>query len=415
MKKRLLLIGPGMEIGGVERSLLGLLDAIDFDQFDVDLFLFNHSGEFMPYINSKVNLLPENKALALINYPIVCLFRQGHWYTAFLRLICKLYGDQRAKRLQTATVSTLLCKRIVMGRMPSFSKEYDYALGFFLPHDLLKHKVHAKVKIGWVHTDYTNKNEKPDVDLMLPMWEGLDHIACVSEGVRRGFCQVFPSLASRTVTIQNILSPALIRKQSEAFDVYAEMPDNGRFRVLSVGRFCAAKAFDRIPEVCRRLLDKGSPVRWYLIGYGPDEPLIRQKIQEFRVEDSVVILGKKENPYPYMKACDLYAQPSRYEGKAVTVTEAQILHKPVLITRYETSAEQLNEGVDGFICEQGVDGIAAGVQYLIEHPGMRARLKENTEKTTYDNSSEIEKVWALHRFSQGDIAYAEGKHHRPGL
>ena len=384
-----------MEIGGVERSLLGLLDAINYDQFDVDLFLFNHSGEFMPYINPKVNLLSENKALALINWPIVRLFRQGHWYTAFLRLICKLYGDQRAKRLQTATVSTLLCKRIVMGRMPSFSKEYDYALGFFLPHDLLKHKVHVKVKIGWVHTDYTNKNEKPDVDLMLPMWEGLDHIACVSEGVRRGFCQVFPSLASRTVTIQNILSPALIRKQSEAFDVYAEMPDNGRFRVLSVGRFCAAKAFDRIPEVCRRLLDKGSPVRWYLIGYGPDEPLIRQKIQEFRVEDSVVILGKKDNPYPYIKACDLYVQPSRYEGKCVAVREAQMLGKPVVITNYGTSGSQLEDGVDGIIVPIDNAGCAAGIAVLLRNPEKMESLKEACLLRDYSNSKEIDKVYQL--------------------
>ncbi|MBR3017169.1 MAG: glycosyltransferase [Clostridia bacterium] len=395
MKKQILVIGPGMEIGGVERGLLGLLDAIDYDQFDVDLFLFCHTGEFMPYINPKANLLPEYRPIALINDPIARLFYQGHWYMAFLRLICKLYGDQRAKRCHTTTISTLLCRKIVSKRIPPFPKEYDYALGFFLPHDLLNNKVCAKVKIGWVHTDYTNRAEKPDTVFMLSMWAKLDYIACVSEGVRRSFCAVFPAVAAKTVTVENILSPALIQSQAEEFDASAEMPGDGRLRILSVGRFCTAKAFDRVPEVCRQLLEQGCPVRWYLIGYGPDETLIRRKIQEFQANDSVVILGKKKNPYPYMKRCDLYAQPSRYEGRAVTVTEAQILHKPVLITRYETSAEQLREGVDGFICEQGVDGIAEGVRYLAEHPEVRKRFMENTGRLCYENTDEIKKIWAL--------------------
>lgn len=396
MKKRVLVIGPGMEIGGVERSLLGLLDAIDYDQAEVDLFLFWREGEFLPYVNPRVNLLPENKALARINLPIGDLVRTGHFYTAALRLFSKLYADRRAKRLQTATMSKLLCHKLVSKTMPAFPKEYDYALGFFLPHYLLNDKVKAKVKIGWVHTDYTSKTEKPDTAFMLPMWASLDYIACVSEDVRRAFCTVYPSLAQKTVTIENILSPALIRKQAEEADVSAEMPEDGSVKLLSIGRFCTAKAFDRVPPVVKKLKGLGYPVKWYLIGYGPDEALIREKIKECHAEDCVIVLGKKTNPYPYIKACDLYAQPSRYEGRAVTVTEAQALHKPVIITRYQTSARQLKEGLDGFICEQGEDGIADGIKYLLDHPEITARLVENTKKESYDNASEIEKVWALH-------------------
>ena len=395
MKKQVLVIGPGMEIGGVEKSLLGLLDAMDYDQFDVDLFLFWHRGEWMPYINKKVHLLPEYPPLALTNLPIARLALQGHGYTAGIRAACKLYGDWRAKRLQTAAVGKMLCQRLAVQSMPAFPKEYDYALGFLLPHDLLTEKVKARGKIGWVHTDYTSKTERPDVAFLLPMWEKLNFIACVSEGVKRAFCTVFPMLSPKTVTIENILSPSLIEQQAGEADVSQEMPEEGGAKILSVGRFCAAKAFDRIPRVCRQLKDQGYHFRWYLIGYGPEEGLIREQIRACGMEERVILLGRKTNPYPYMKACSFYVQPSLYEGKAVTVREAQALHKPVIITRYPTADMQLREGVDGYICEQSEEGIGAAVRLFIDHPEIPARLAENTRKISFDASAEIGKLWAL--------------------
>lgn len=396
MKEQVLIIGPGMEIGGVERSLLGLLDAIDYDKYDVDLFLMAHTGEFMPYINEKVNLLPEVEELALINLPIMRLFKEGHGKTAVIRLFSKLYGDVRGKVKNTESINISLCKKLVSQAVPRFEKEYDYALGFFGPHYLLNDKVNAKVKIGWVHTDYTNQHEKPDVDFMLPMWSKLDYIACVSEGVEQAFQKVYPSLNEKTLTVENILSPELIQRQADEFDASQEMLHEGNMRILSVGRFTTAKNFDNIPQVCRGLIDQGYRIKWYLIGYGPDESLIREKIKEFSVENSVIILGKKTNPYPYMKACDIYAQPSRYEGKAVTVREAQILHKPVLITRFETSASQVQEGTDGYICDNDVNGIAEGISYLVDHADVREKLIENTKRRDYGNAEELEKLWRLY-------------------
>ena len=396
MKKQVLIIGPGMEVGGVERSLLGLLDAIDYSQYDVDLFLLNHSGEFMPLINPRVNLLPEEPKLSLISEPIAKLIRERHFQVGAIRLLCKLYGDVRAKVKQTDSVSITLCKRILMKQLRPFQRKYDVALGFFAPHYLLTDKTEAKLKIGWVHTDYSNINEKPDTDFMQPMWSKLDYIACVSEDVERAFQTVYPSLAEKTIVVENILSPDFVRREAGSVDISAEMPAFDGVNILSVGRFCAAKAFDRIPEGCRILLDRGYQVKWYLIGYGPDEQLLMDKIREFHMEDTVIVLGKKTNPYPYMKACDIYAQPSRYEGKAVTVREAQMLHKPVMITRFETSASQVQEGVDGIICDNDVNGIADGIAYLIDRVDVREKLIENTERRDYGNTEELQKLWRLY-------------------
>lgn len=174
-----------------------------------------------------------------------------------------------------------------------------------------------------------------------------------------------------------------------------DMPAGDGISVLSVGRFCEAKNFDNVPDICRRLVADGLDVTWYLIGYGGDEPLIRQKIDEAGMQARVLILGKKDNPYPYMRACDLYVQPSRYEGKAVTVREAQLLGKPVVITGYATSGSQLEDGVDGVIVPMDNAGCAARIAALLRDPERMQQLSESCAKRDYTNSVEIEKIYAL--------------------
>ena len=187
----------------------------------------------------------------------------------------------------------------------------------------------------------------------------------------------------------------LIRKQADTFAVENEMPNDGSIQLLSIGRFTNAKNFDNVPDICRRILEAGLDIKWYLIGYGGEEPLIRQRIQEAGMEDRVMILGKKENPYPYIKACDLYVQPSRYEGKAVTVREAQMLCKPVVITRYATSASQLEDGVDGVIVPMDNEGCAEGIVRLLKDPERVQRLSAACARRDYTNAEEVKKIYRL--------------------
>ena len=84
------------------------------------------------------------------------------------------------------------------------------------------------------------------------------------------------------------------------------------------------------------------------------------------MEENVIILGKRSNPYPYIKTCDIYVQPSRYEGKSVTVREAQMLCKPVVVTNYPTAKSQINDGVDGVIVPMDNEGCAEGIVAFIQ-------------------------------------------------
>ncbi len=391
----ILIFSQAMELGGVERSLLGLLDAIDYDRYDVDLFLMRHSGELMPYLNPKANLLPEIPQYASLAVPMASLVKSGQLGVLRGRLGGKLAArrfDRKDPSDKPSVTALTYSHKHTLPVMPQISgKTYDLAISFLTPHYFARQRVQAERYAAWIHTDYTALTF--DRVAELAMWEGYDAICGVSEQASRGFQAVFPELAGKVQTIENILPKELICKQAAALQT--DLPSGGAKILLSVGRFCEAKNFDNVPDICRRLVADGLDVKWYLIGYGGSEPLIRQKIHDAGMQDRVIILGKKDNPYPYMRACDLYVQPSRYEGKAVTVREAQLLGKPVVITDYATSASQLADGVDGVIVPMDNAGCAAGIAALLRDSVRMQQLSENCAKRDYTNSAEVEKIYAL--------------------
>ncbi len=157
-----------------------------------------------------------------------------------------------------------------------------------------------------------------------------------------------------------------------------------------------AKGIDNGVRALRTLHDKGfTDIKWYVVGYGGDEEMIRKLIKENHLEKDFIILGKKINPYPYMKGCDLYVQPSRYEGRAVTVTEAQILGKAVIITNYPTAKSQLRDGVDGLICDKSVEGIASGIENIYNDRRLKKEMEECCGKSNYSNMEELGKIYKL--------------------
>ena len=390
--KRILIIHFNMELGGAESSLLGLLDTIDYSKYAVDLFLLSHSGEFMPLINEHVNLLPEDSSYKALTQPISANLRNGNVGIAFARCYARMRSALSRGALHFPHNYKQYFHKLSMPYLPNIPGEYDLAISFNDPHYIIGEKVNAKDKLAWFHTDASRIQFCDNIEK--EMWGMSDYAVNVSENCKAAFDKAHPYLSRfHSLLIENILPKELICKQAE--ESQNDIPSKGSLALLSVGRFCDAKNFDNVPDICRRLVADGFDVKWYLIGHGGDEPLIRQKIDEAGMQERVIILGKKDNPYPYMRACDLYVQPSRYEGKAVTVREAQMLGKPVVITSYTTSGSQLEDGVDGMIVPMDNAGCAAGIAALLRDPARMQQLSENCAKRDYTNSAEVEKIYTL--------------------
>lgn len=387
-----------MRIGGVERSLLGLLNSFDYNRFEVDLFLFLHDGEFLSMIPSQVNVLPEIRKYTSLLLPTKKVLQNGYIdvliYKSIAHFFARVFCRKNKLKPENLVYETYMQKYVSRCLPQVNNKEYDLAISFLTPHYIVSAKTKHRKSIAWIHTDYSffdfdRKTEEA-------MWNQYNHIASISEDCTNAFAGKFPSQKDKIILIENILSQDFVRKQAEHEDVSTEMSKQDKEIMLcSVGRFSQQKNFDNVPPLCKELHRRGYPVKWYLIGYGGDEALIRAKIHETQMQDYVIILGKKENPYPYMKACDIYVQPSRYEGKAVTVREAQILGKPVVITRFATSGSQLEDGNNGIIVPMDNEGCAYGIQELINNKELQRALIENCRNSNLGNESEIEKIYKL--------------------
>lgn len=399
MKPRIFIAMHYMEIGGAETALIGLLNALDPARVDVDLFLYDHRGEMMQFIPKWVNLLPQIPKYSVLERPIVELVKRGFWGIAAARIRAKRISKVAYKRSGSKLENNGgldKMSRYTTSLLPKInpSMTYDLAISFLTPHRIVAEKVKAKKKIAWIHTDYTRV--WVDAEEELKVWQKYDYVASISGDVTNTFLQVFPSLAPKIVEIENILSPTFVRKRAELQDVDKEIRLEGAITLLSVGRFSDAKNYDNVPDICKHLINKTKlNIKWYIIGYGGDEALIRQKIKHADMEERVILLGKRSNPYPYIKACDIYVQPSRYEGKSVTVREAQMLCKPVVVTNYPTAPSQIRSGIDGVIVPMDNEGCAHGLAEVIYDKPLQERIIAHLKTHDYGNESEVEKIYTL--------------------
>lgn len=399
-KPRILILIHYLEIGGAEISLIGLLNAIDKAKYDVDLFVYSHQGELMQLIPEGVNLLPEIPKYSTLERPMKDVLREGYVDIVVARLLAKIRhriyrcthkinGEDASIFQYVANCTTPLLPKIS-------NTEYDLAISFLMPHNICLKKVKAKKRIAWIHTDYSIVNVNKDIEL--PIWSQFDYISSISDATTTAYLSVFPELEHKIIKIENILAPNFVRLRAEQNfsnnDIY-NIENSKYLSLLTIGRFCYQKNYDNLPFICKHLVEMGVDVRWYIIGFGGDEPLIRAKIAEAGVEDHVIILGKRSNPYPYIKACDIYVQPSRYEGKSVTVREAQMLYKPVVVTNYPTAPSQIENGVDGVIVPMDNRGCAEGIKALIDDKELQNRIIEHLHTHDYGNESEVEKIYKL--------------------
>ncbi|MFN7250056.1 MAG: glycosyltransferase [Anaerobacillus sp.] len=400
--KKILIASFDMEVGGVERSLISMLENFDYSNYEVDLMLYRHQGDFMNLIPNQVNLLPEVPKYTTFRKSISELIKEKSFAIGAARLLAKGNADMLGKlknMTEPGYYQMQLMWRYAIPFLPILEKQYDVAISYLWPHDFVAKKVKAKKKVAWIHTDYSTV--ETDIKMDLIVWNEFNYIVAVSEACKQSFIKKYPSLANKVLVIENITSPEFIRKMADE-EINNPMVIDKRFKLVTVARLSHAKGIDNAVRALKLLKEKGyRDIAWYVVGYGGDEEMIKELIAENELEDSFILLGKKLNPYPFIKQADLYVQPSRYEGKAVTVTEAMVLGKPILITDYSTASSQIDNGMNGIICDLSITGISDGIEKLYHNKQLREKIINNNLRKDHNNKFEIEKLYKkLHEHGQ---------------
>lgn len=388
-KKKILFNMYTLEIGGAEKSLLSILNTIDYSKYEVDLFLYEHSGDLINELPKQVNLLPENDIYKTLCESTKLTLKKGYFKLGTIRTVSKYIAQFKKIPLAYDQYMNSMANKV----LPNIDGNYDVAISNIWPHNLVTDKVNAKKKIGWIHTDYSNM--KIDYNKDFKVLDKLDYIVSVSDNCKEVFDNIQPKLKEKSIIIENIVSSSFIKGLSEKEIIEKELFKDNKLKILTVARLHPEKGVDRVVEVCKKLNDDGMDFKWFVVGFGIQEQELLDRAKELKLDDKFYILGKKINPYPYFKKCDIYVQPSRHEGKAVAITEAKIFNKPIVITDYNSARDQINNNETGLIVNNSIDGIYKGIKELIEDSELKNKIIKNLKKHKWSNEEEIEKLYKI--------------------
>ena len=400
-KTKMLVVGITMNCAGTEKSFLSFLSCLDFERFDVTLLLAKREGLLMDQLPKQVKVVVmekygdmfllsgRNAAKTLFD----CFVKENpltlfEIFPYFVKSL--LYrGEKRASAAYRMWVH-------FMQKMPGVEEEYDVAVAYWGDRTMfyMCDKVKAKKKIAWLHFDYSNPPR--DDELYGAYFARCDRVVTVSKLVDESLKAKLPEIAPRCVMMENITNPRQIWDLALRGETFPDNHFHGK-RILTIGRIGDQKGLDLVIPVLKRLRDENYDVRWYILGDGETEykQRLSEALLDAGVADMMLFLGTTTNPYSYLRDCDIYAQPSRHEGKPISVEEAKIMYKPILATRYLSAPEQLEDGELGVLCDISSEGIYEGIKKLLDSPALCDRLTEKLSKRSFGNSGEIEKFYDM--------------------
>ncbi|MCI1983114.1 MAG: glycosyltransferase [Oscillospiraceae bacterium] len=390
-KKKILFISYSLHSGGIEKSLVTVLSLFNYDAYDVDLQLFANEGLFLDQVPPQVHLLqplfpPEYRLN--IRQAFFALIRRGHPLMALGRLLVSLAGMKGTMGERLAKMWRIE-RRFARGN----KKKYDAAVAYMEGQPIYYNvtKVKSRVKIGFIHGDYKamGLNDTFDREFI----GRLDALCTVSESCLSSLKEVFPEYAEKCHVIYNIISPEFIRSLAAKGKGFTD-PFSG-LRILSIARLSRQKGLDIALPAVAELHRRGILFRWYIIGVGPEEAKLKDMARDLGIEDVVFFMGECPNPYAYLNECDLYLQPSRFEGKSIAVDEAMVMCRPILLTNFSTASDQIDSGRNGLIVPMTPEGIRDGLADLLLHEDRRKAFSKALAEESISNESELQKLYRL--------------------
>jgi glycosyltransferase involved in cell wall biosynthesis len=392
MKKKILFIMNSLTCGGAEKALISLLETMDYSKYCVDLYLFKHEGLFFNKIPKEVNLLMEPYEYKYFDMPIKGAIKDCIINGRLKIALSRLNAGYIFKSEKNAAICEQRVWKYVAKSLKDLKNEqYDVAIGYLEKNPIYfcVDKVNANKKIGFIHNDYDHLGMDPDIDTNY--FDKLDHIVTVSEECANVLKERFPAYRHKVEIMYNIVSPRIINKMS------LDKVDMNKIgtKIVSVGRLNYQKGFELALYACKKLVNHGYEIKWYIIGEGEERFKLEKLIEDNNLQDIFILLGIKKNPYPFVKEADIYVQPSRFEGKSIAIDEAKILHKPIVVTNFSTAKDQINNKENGLIVEMDSDSLFEGIKEVIDNQELRGKLIKNLAKERLGTEAEIEKLYSL--------------------
>lgn len=385
--KRLLFVIPTLRMGGAERSLVSLLNALDPARVQVDLLLFEGGGVLQSELPDWVQVLeadPVTRGMILeIRYHLKEAAKRS-LSAAAARVWMTLRSSLRSRLKLPPKFSWDLVKN----HIPRLEKHYDVAIGYLegFTDFYVIDKVDADRKIGWIHTDISKTRRSKEE---ASYYAQFDQLITITDTCRDSIVKQYPAFEKKTLVVPNLISADEVRQKAEEPIDMTTTP--GVYELATVGRLEAVKGIDLAVDACRILTELGLPIRWHVYGDGSLRREIEAKIERLDLKEKMILHGTVANPYPWIKAADLIVQPSRWEGRSVLLNEAKLLGKAIVVTDYPSVTDQVSHGETAWIVACTPEAIADGIEHVL----LDSELRRHLEKTCLETPDDSVEVLAL--------------------
>lgn len=376
--RKILFVVDERQMGGVSVLLDDILKRINLKKFNVDVMVLHNNGDYLDDLPEGVDVIYGSPFFEVVDLSLKEVIKTKNIF----KIIKKIY-------LVFLMKTGLIKGKIKKGRKKCLSKKYDTEVAFkdgFTA--LFTAYGDSEKKIHWLHTDYVMHDCTAKYhNLFEKTFPLFDKIIGISHAVVERFNQVYPGIQCEV--IYNLIDIAKIKKMGEENDIH--LGDGINF--VSCGRIHEMKGYDRLINVFHRLDDMGllKHVSLTIIGDGPDFSKIQNLVQEYGLKDKVKLLGRRKNPYPYVKAADAFLMCSRYEPFGLVVLEAMVLGTPVISTEVASIREIMREDY-GIITDNNEEGLINAIAEVIKNPNYLNKYRENLKKYNYDCDKIVKEI-----------------------
>ncbi len=397
MRKKILFVINTMGQGGAEMALLELLRRLDPDKYEISLLVLLGQGELIDRLPSYVRLLNKRYDAASVltrdgrrrlrRHMLGIMLHRGAVFRELPYITKQLFLMLRNRRL---LMDKLLWRVAAVGA-PRIREHFDMAVAYLEGGSAyyVADFADADVKAGFIHIDYVQAGYTRSLDR--DCYTRFQRVFCVSDEVRSVFASVYPEVKSDV--FHNLISPERVRRLAGEPGGFGD--DFDGVRILTVGRLIAQKALEVSIGAMKLLKEEGIRARWYVLGEGDERARLEACIKELGLEEDFLLPGTVSNPYPYYAQADIYVHATRYEGKSIAIQEAQLLGCAVLVSDCSGNREQVEDGVDGLLCDLTEEAVRDGILRLLREEGLRERLKAGAAGKKPAGGEEIGKLLSL--------------------
>lgn len=352
-----------MEMGGVERVLIDLLENLPRDIFDITFFLTLNQGELRTDIPKDINVIT---------------FQKGKEDMSNNKLLRTLQLIKRNLTLLFYRKNPkLLYKNIIK---EDFDIEIAPTYAEF--ENILSSPLQSR-KIAWFHTDVSYDPNQERVLNRINNLKKFDWVIFGSRQTRDVIKDLFQIEYPKSSVIYNSIKIDEVRKKAKEFPVKYELHPV----FSSMGRLHSRKNYHTLMNIHKRLLDEGYPHSVAVIGGGGEMENLKKQAKELNVEKTFLLLDTQTNPYPYIKNSDYFVLPSESESYPLTIGEVMGLNIPIISTNVGGIPEMIDHQVDGYLINPDENSIYEGMKLFLTDSSIPQQLKDNTEKAVekFDN------------------------------